>query len=374
MPLSHSNRIACKPPALAPDICSGLRKALAGWYIRSQRDLPWRRTSDPYRIWVSEVMLQQTQVQTVRPYYHRFIAQFGDVSSLARADLQSVLKLWEGLGYYSRARHLHKAAGIVEADMAGQIPDTWEALRRLPGIGDYIAAAVLSIAFGRAHAVVDGNVKRVLARLFLVSAPVNQVSSHKVFHALAGQLLDACAPGNHNQAMMELGALICTPRAPDCDNCPVHRFCTAARKGVIRFYPKRDQRQPLPTRRIIVGVVFKGGKVLVTQRPEQGLLGGLWEFPGGPRNDGADPARACLEQLKSTVNLDVTMDRRLDTVYHVYTHFKLQMEVYLCRWQSGRIRLNGYAGFKWLPPDRIGDLPLHGAMHKALALLKTLRG
>ncbi len=374
MSLDHSNTAAWKAPAINPNTCTGLRNALARWYIRSRRDLPWRRTSDPYRIWVSEVMLQQTQVQTVEPYYHRFIAQFGDVSTLARADLQSVLKIWEGLGYYSRARHLHKAAGIVVADMAGQIPDTWQALRNLPGIGDYIAAAVLSIAFGRAHAVVDGNVKRVLARLFLVDAPVNQIASHKAFHVLAGQLLDKRSPGNHNQAMMELGALICTPRVPDCTNCPIHRFCGAVRKGMIQLYPKRDQRQPLPTRRMTAGVVFKRGKVLVAQRPEQGLLGGLWEFPGGPWDAGLDPVRACLEQLKSAVNLDVTMDRRLDAVYHVYTHFKLQMEVFLCRWQSGRVRLNGYDGFKWLSPAQIGDLPLHGAMLKALALLKTLRG
>ena len=369
--INQSKPAARKASPAVPQTCSGVRRSLAGWYVHARRDLPWRRTSDPYRIWISEVMLQQTQVQTVEPYYDRFITQFPDVSSLARADLQSVLKLWEGLGYYSRARNLHKAAGIVVAEMDGRIPGTWQALRRLPGIGEYIAAAVLSIAFGGVHAVVDGNVKRVLARLFLVDVPVNQTGSHKVFHALAEQLLDGHNPGNHNQAMMELGALICTPRAPDCKHCPVQRFCKALRKGMIRLYPQRDRRQALPTRHTVAGVVFKKGKILLVQRPPQGLLGGLWEFPGALLDDGADPARACPEQLKSTVNLNVTVDRHLDVISHVYTHFKLQMNVCLCRWQAGRVRLNGYVGFKWLLPSQIGDLPLHGAMHKALALIKS---
>ncbi len=371
MPKNQSKQAVPKVTVTAPHICSGLRRSLAGWYRRARRDLAWRRTCDAYRIWVSEIMLQQTQVKTVEPYYDRFVARFPDISSLAGADLQSVLKLWEGLGYYCRARNLHKAAGIIATEMDGRIPDTWEALRRLPGIGDYIAAAVLSIAFGRIHAVVDGNVKRVLARLFMMDAAVNQTASHKVFHALARQLLDERNPGDHNQAMMELGALICTPRTPDCTHCPVRRYCQALQKKATRLYPKKDQRQALPTRRIVAGVVFKKGKILLVQRPEQGLLAGLWEFPCGPLDEGADPARACPEQLKSTVNLAVTVHCHPDIVSHVYTHFKLQMNVCLCRWQAGRVRLNGYAGFKWLSLSQIADLPLHGAMHKALALVRA---
>jgi A/G-specific adenine glycosylase len=352
-----------------PQANSGLRKSLAEWYRQTRRDLPWRRTSDPYRIWVSEVMLQQTQVQTVGPYYDRFIAQFPDVSSLARANLQSVLKLWQGLGYYSRARNLHKSAGIVVNDLGGLIPDTWDVLRRLPGIGDYIAAAVLSIAFGGVHAVVDGNVKRVLARLFLVDASVNQAGSHKVFHTLAGHLLDERNPGNHNQAMMELGALICTPRAPDCNHCPIQRYCKALQKGVVRFYPQRAQRQALPIRCMVAGVIMKKGKVLLVQRPAQGLLGGLWEFPGALLEDGIDSVQACPGKLKSLVNLEVTVERHLDVIAQGYTHFKLQMDLCLCRWRAGRVRLTGYVGFKWLSISQISDLPLHGAMHKALALV-----
>jgi A/G-specific adenine glycosylase len=359
--------------SIAIGTCVTVRTALAGWYSRFQRPLPWRQRPDPYGIWVSEVMLQQTQVQTVTPYYHRFMARFPDLFSLARADLQSVLKLWEGLGYYSRARHLHQAAGIVAAEMGGRLPDNWKALRALPGIGEYIAAAVLSIAFGQARAVVDGNVKRVLARLFLVDAPVNRPRSHKVFNTLAAQLLDPEDPGRHNQAVMELGALVCTPRSPACDRCPLQDDCLARRKGVILLYPRKDRRRPVPTRRWVAAAVLKEQKLLMVQRPEQGLLGGLWELPGGPLNNGADSAQACAAQLKAALNLDVTVAHQLETVTHAYTHFRLQMELYICRWRGGRVRLNGPARFKWLRLEQIEDLPLHGAAHKALELIKTHR-
>jgi A/G-specific adenine glycosylase len=352
--------------AVGPISCSTLRSVLADWYTVNRRDLPWRRTSDPYLIWVSEVMLQQTQVRTVEPYYLRFVTRFPDVASLARADLQTVLKLWEGLGYYSRARNLHKSAGIVASRMAGQMPDTWEVLRSLPGVGEYIAAAVLSIALNRVHAVVDGNVKRVLARLFLVDTPVNQASSHKVFHVLARQLLDTRCPGRHNQAMMELGALVCTPLSPRCVACPVNGFCLALQKGLIHLYPRRNRRAPLPVRRFVAGVVVKAGRILMVRRPEEGLLGGLWEFPGGSLAEGSDPLHACRVTLKKMVDLDVRVERHIASISHGYTHFKLKMELCLCRWQAGRVRLKGPVAFKWLASSRIGELPLHGAMHKAL--------
>ena len=349
-----------------------LRDALSHWYLGHHRDLPWRRTSDAYKIWVSEVMLQQTQVRTVEPYYQRFISRYPDVSRLALADLQSVLKSWEGLGYYSRARNLHKAAGIVASHMGGRVPDDWEALRGLPGIGDYIAAAVLSIAFGRAHAVVDGNVKRVLARLFLVEAPANRPASHKVFHALADRLLDRRNPGRHNQALMELGALVCTPRAPRCRQCPVARFCLARRKGLAHLYPRRQRPPALPMRRFVAGAVIKSGRILLVRRPEEGLLGGLWELPGGPLSESTDPVQACRLQLKEAVNLDVRVDRHIASIPHGYTHFRLQMELFLCTWQSGRVRLKELTDFKWLSVPGSKDLPLHGVMHKALRHLDSL--
>lgn len=315
-------------------------------------------------------MLQQTQVQTVLPYYRRFTKQFPRLENLARADVQTVLKLWEGLGYYSRARNLHQAAKKVDAEMDGRIPSCWEALRSLPGIGDYIASAVLSIAFNQPHAVVDGNVKRVLARLFMMDTAVNLSTGHKQFQAAAQQLLDSENPGDHNQAMMELGALVCTPRQPDCGSCPLKSLCLARKAGAAHQYPKRNKRPPTPVRRMVVGVVLKKGRILLTRRPDQGLLGGMWEFAGGPVEPGDDLAEACVRQIKSAVNLNVTIEQHVATVHHAYTHFKIRMEVFICPWRSGRVRLNGPSAFKWTSLGRLGDFPLHGAVHKALAQLK----
>ncbi|MDX1708054.1 MAG: A/G-specific adenine glycosylase, partial [Desulfobacterales bacterium] len=204
-----------------------LQKRLIHWYQTNQRDLPWRRSNNPYHIWVSEVMLQQTQVNTVLEYYRRFIKTFTSVTRLAQADEQSVLKLWEGLGYYARARNLHRAAKSVVQQHGGKIPDTWDAFYSLPGVGDYIAAAVLSIAFDRPYAVVDGNVKRVLSRLHKIKNPVNQPSSNSRFAKAADRLLDERQPGTFNQAVMELGALVCIPRKPLCPKCPVRNWCRA---------------------------------------------------------------------------------------------------------------------------------------------------
>ncbi len=358
------------PIRIPPSTGAAIRRALGRWYAGHRRDLPWRRSSDPYAIWISEVMLQQTQVKTATPYYHRFIERFPDVFSLAAADLQAVLKHWEGLGYYSRARNLHKASVVMVEQMGGRFPETWDAVRRLPGVGDYIASAVLSIAFDQPYAVVDGNVKRVLARLFRLDWPVNQPSRHRLFQDVADRLLDRNHPGDHNQAMMELGALVCTPRRPTCSGCPLARYCSAYKESEVEVYPRRDKRTPLAERRVVMGLVAKRERRLLIQRAENGLLGGLWEFPGAEVTDNADPRVVCRQAIKDMANLDVAVGSRLAVVRHTYTHFKLRMEVYACRWQSGRVRLNGPAGFKWVSLSGMPDLPLHGAMHKALKLIR----
>jgi A/G-specific adenine glycosylase len=366
--MSKENTIkqtACPSP-IPPATRTAIRRALAAWYEANKRPLPWRSSADPYTIWVSEVMLQQTQVNTATPYYHRFIDRFPDVFSLAGADPQAVLKYWEGLGYYSRARNLHKAAILMADRMQGRFPDTWQGVKALPGVGDYIASAVLSIAFGQAYAVVDGNVKRVLARLFRLAWPVNRPSDHRHFQEMADQLLDRDDPGKHNQAMMELGALVCTPRRPDCPICPLGACCRALKYDEVADFPQRIRRAPLPERRVALGLVAHRGRILMIQRAEGGLLGGLWEFPGGGVQAGDDPRAACREKIGTQLNLDVDVEERLATVRHGYTHFKLRMDVFRCRHRGGRIRLEGPAAFKWVLPSRVSDLPLHGAMKKAL--------
>jgi A/G-specific adenine glycosylase len=353
------------------------------WYTAARRDLPWRRSRDPYVIWVSEVMLQQTQVKTVTPYFERFIERFPSIDRLASADLSAVLKTWEGLGYYSRARNLHRAAQMVSDGCKGRLPDDWDALRALPGIGDYIAAAVLSIAFGQPYAVVDGNVKRVLARLWCLNTPVNQSGGHRIYGGLAQQLLATRSPGDSNQAMMELGALVCTPRQPACNLCPLTDYCRAFQKGATARYPCKVTKAAVPVHYAVAGVLFKNQHILILQRPAQGLLGGLWEFPNGPvpALDSASgpasdlvsgPAADLAGHIKAQVNLDVDVGPQVTLVRHTYSHFKLRLAVYLCRWRGGRVRLNGPAAFQWVRPDQLARYALHRAVQKALPSIEPL--
>ena len=355
---------------LTPAEISGLRRRLLAWYESNRRRLPWRGTRDPYRIWVSEAMLQQTQVNTALPYYRRFLTQFPTLRKLAAADLGDVLKCWEGLGYYARARNLHRAVGMLTACCGGRIPGRWDDFRALPGVGDYIAAAVLSIAFDRPHAVVDGNVKRVLARLLTMAAPTNQAASHKVFQAEADRLLDQHRPGDFNQAVMELGALVCTPTSPNCPICPLIRFCAAHRGGTVARYPRRVASRPVPEVQIAVGVVFKNGRVLITRRPEQGLLGGLWEFPGGKLRKDESPAAACVREIKEEVNLDVDIEEPLAQVRHAYSHFRIHMHVFRCRFTAGRVRRNGPTDHRWVRIADIDRFAFPRANHKFIPILK----
>ena len=347
-----------------------LREHLSKWYLKNCRDLAWRRSDKSYHIWVSEVMLQQTQVNTVLTYYRRFLKAFPNIKKLAAADLQDVLKIWEGLGYYARARNLHRTAGVVVNDYGGRIPSAWQDLRGLPGIGDYICAAVLSIAFNQPYAVVDGNVKRVLARLLKIKAPVNQANSGKVFHNAADKLLDPSQPGTFNQAMMELGALICKPRNPSCTACPLTLFCLAYKTHQVAEFPKKIKSRPIPQFHIAVGVVFKKDRVLITQRKAEGLLGGLWEFPGGKIKAGESAEAACIREIKEEVNLKVRIDSHLTRVKHAYTHFKIIMEVFCCRYASGRVSLHGPAAHRWIRIDDYKNYPFPKANHKFIPLLR----
>jgi A/G-specific adenine glycosylase len=346
------------------------RKNLIAWYLNNHRSLPWRKTKDPYRIWVSEVMLQQTQVNTVLPYYREFLQKFPTVKRLARARLHDVLKVWEGLGYYARARNLHRASGIVQQQYNGVIPTTWKQFRALPGVGDYIAAAVLSIAFEQPYAVVDGNVKRVLARLQCIDAPANNSTSTKRFKETAEALKNSQMPGTYNQAIMELGAIICKPRNPLCDACPLQQVCLAYQTNTVAAYPKKIASRRTPHYNIAIGVVFKSGRILITQRKPNGLLGGLWEFPGGKIKNDETAEAACVREIKEEVNLQVAVIDYLAQVKHAYTHFKITMDVFCCNYISGRVKRNGPMAHRWIKPDEIHQYALPRANHKFLPKLK----
>ena len=345
------------------------RKNLLIWFETHSRKLPWRETEDPYRIWVSEVMLQQTQVKKVLEYYQKFINRFPDVESLADAPLQDLLKIWEGLGYYARARNLHKAAQVVEQDLKGEIPADYAAFRKLPGVGEYIAAAVQSIAFNRPYAVVDGNVKRVLARLFLINAPISQSASAKIFQEKADLLLDHNVPGIFNQAMMELGATVCRPQSPTCIVCPVNTGCHAFQSARQEEFPVRRKPKPLPEYHIVAGVIHKGDWILITQRKLEGLLGGLWEFPGGKIHVKEIAEQACVRIIQEETNLLVESVEYLTRVKHAYTHFKIVMDVFHCHYRSGEVVLNEAVDYRWITIDQIDQFPFPRSNHKFIPLL-----
>ena len=346
-----------------------VRSSLIRWYLEHRRDLPWRGTGDPYGIWVSEVMLQQTRVDTVIPYYRRFMARFPTVSHLASADPQEVLKLWEGLGYYARARNLHRAATQVMSEHSGAVPDDHSKFRKLSGVGEYIAAAVMSIAFGRPFAVVDGNVKRVLARLLKIDTPVNRHDAYRIFEKEARSFLDSADPGRFNQAMMELGALVCHPKIPRCIECPVGSCCRAYLAGLVGVYPKRVRKPPVPMHVMAVGMIRKGQKILITQIPPEGLLGGMWEFPGGRVEQGESSEAACIRHIRQKTGLSVTVAGHLGRIRHAYTHFKVSVDLFFCRWQTGEVRLEGPVDHRWVRVDELAHYPLPKTHHKFMPLL-----
>jgi A/G-specific adenine glycosylase len=357
-------------PEISERTAGYFRSRLVRWYADSRRLLPWRDTREPYRIWVSEVMLQQTQVATVIPYYFKFLDAFPTIYDLAAADLDRVLKLWEGLGYYARARNFHKAANVVISQFNGQVPDSWDDFITLPGIGPYIAAAVLSLAHDLPFAVVDGNVKRVLARFLCDGEPVNHSTAHRHYQHSADLLLDRVQPAVYNQAIMELGALICKPKAPDCESCPVSRACCAKLQSQTDQFPRRLKPKKIPTYDIAVGVVRKNGKLLITRRKLSGLLGGLWEFPGGKIQKGESAEQACTREIKEETGLLTQVTEHLTVVRHAYTHFKIRMDVFSCKVVSGRVRLNGPMDFRWISPDRIDDFAFPRANLKFIHLIR----
>lgn len=304
------------------------RRTLLAWYRRHARDLPWRRTRDPYAIWVSEVMLQQTRVETVLPYYRRFLAEFPDLAALAAADDDAVLRCWQGLGYYGRARRLHAAARTVLRDCGGSLPRRADELRRLPGIGPYVAAAVASIAFDQPVAAVDGNVRRVLARLLAVRSSIDDPATGRRLWQAADALLARRAPGRFNQAMMELGATVCTPRRPRCAKCPVRRFCAAHGLGLEERLPVRGPRRAVPGMELAAALVQRNGRVLLVRRPDGGLLGGMWGLPAVVVAEGIDPRRELQRWARKTLGEEATVGRKRREQEHVLTHRRLRVHLY----------------------------------------------
>jgi len=325
-----------------------LHAALLTWFHQHQADLPWREQRTAYRVWLSEIMLQQTQVATVISYYRRFLERFPTVESLAEAPLDDVFKAWEGLGYYSRARNLHRTAQIVVRDLGGAFPPAAAALQKLPGIGRYTAGAIASIAFGERVPALDGNVMRVLTRLYNISGDITQPAVQRALWTLAEQLVPAGAAGDWNESLMELGRRICTPRSPACKSCPASGLCEAFRLGVQSQRPVRASRARTPHYDVTAAVIRRNdGQVLIAQRPLDGMLGGLWEFPGGKREPG-ETLRACVErEIREELGVEIRAGAQIGTVRHGYTHFRITLYAFEAELIRGEPQAIGCAAFTW---------------------------
>lgn len=343
---------------------------LLAWFRRNARDLPWRRTRDPYRIWLSEVILQQTRVNQGLPYYERFLAAFPDVEALASTSEERVFKQWEGLGYYARARNLHLAAKMIVNEYGGRFPGAAEKWLSLPGVGRYTAAAIASIAFGERVAVLDGNVKRVLSRIFNVADCIDTPAVERRMWDLAESLVPAKRPGDFNQAMMELGARICVPRNPACSLCPLASRCKALAAGVETKRPVRKKKAPIPHEDRVVAVIKNENRYLLGRRPAGGLLGGLWEFPGGKVEEAETHAQTLHRNIKTQLGISVRLGERLATVSHVYSHLRVTLHVYKCALRAGTPIPRAHTALKWVRLTNLSRYALPKAHHKVLAALR----
>lgn len=349
---------------------------LLEWFAVHRRDLPWRVDRNPYRVWVSEIMLQQTRVDTVIPYYNRFLEAFPTVAALAAASEAEVLKLWEGLGYYSRARNLHRGAQEVVSQFEGELPRTVTALRTLPGIGRYTAGAIASIAFNEPVPAVDGNVLRVIARVAGITDLITKAATQRRVEAYVEQMIPPGRAALMTEALMELGALVCLPRTPACSRCPWQTKCVANAQGIADDLPNRPSRTPPRIVTGAVAVVANDESVLVTQRPAEGLLAGLWEFPWieTPNVDdvSATGADAEVDQLRNALRdhfgVHVRIVRQLMPVRHVFSHLEWRLNVYECQLVNGASdpKHPSTTPTKWVTKARLEQLPF-GRAHRRIA-------
>ncbi len=388
-----------------------IQTRLLEWFEKNKRDLPWRKTRDPYAIWVSEIMLQQTQVTTVLPYYQRFLKAFPTARHLARVDLSSVLKVWEGLGYYSRARNLHRASQIVINHFLGRIPNNLKDLLSLPGIGRSTAGAILSFAFNMDAAILDGNAKRVLSRLFAVSASSEKRKTENTLWQISGSLIPKGFSNPFNQALMDLGSVICTPKGPLCPECPLRGLCKGRQSGEPERFPLRIPKKKIPHVEAVCAVIWEKRRVLLNQRPPSGLLGGLWEFPNWksesksthstPRSEVRGMLRVDTERrlspqfknrslpstrdfgelsrvarakgapsnvsslrlradIKKETGMNVEVKESIGTFRQTFSHFKLTLHVYYCR------AMNGKGKGRWVSIKDLPHLPM-SRIHRKVA-------
>jgi A/G-specific adenine glycosylase len=337
---------------------NAVKTNLLPWFSTNKRAMPWRNNRTPYRVWISELMLQQTRVDQVTPYFNRFMKRFPSLKSLASASQEDVLKMWEGLGYYSRARNLHKTAQIIALEKKGRFPNTAEEILALPGIGSYTTAAIGSLAFNLDLAVLDGNVIRVLARLFSYTTDSRSTTAKAELQQLATDLLVKGDAGNFNEAMMELGATVCLPKNPQCIACPMSSVCLGHESGKPTDYPVKAPKKKVP--HIVVGaavVMNRKGEILIAQRRVEDMLGGLWEFPGGKQESGETIQQCIVRELKEELGINIETGEFLITVKHAYSHFTMEMHTYFAKIKSGRPRPIECQDYQWRKISELRKVP-----------------
>lgn len=354
-----------------------LVEALLLWFKETKRDLPWRKTYNPYHVWISEIMLQQTQMERGVGYFLRWIDRFPAAADVAEADEQEILKYWEGLGYYARARNLHKAAKSIVNDFNGEVPCDVEQLLLLPGIGPYTAAAVASVAGNRDVPVVDANVYRVFSRIFNIDKPVKSGPVQKQIHALAKDLLPQGKARQYNQALMDFGGLLCTPKNPRCSQCPVRQYCQADKKGVVGSRPVLAAPKKTISINRVAGIIRSEEKIYIQKRAQNDVWGGLWEFPGGEveRVGSKEPdASIVAGKIYEDCGLDVAVQGLICTVQHQYTHHKITLTCFLCDLSPespGSPILDKAVDHRWVSLDRLAEFGFPAGPRKVLEFVKS---
>jgi A/G-specific adenine glycosylase len=340
---------------------------LLNWYQTNARRLPWRGLSDPYAIWVSEIMLQQTRVEAVIPYYERWMERFSTLESLAAASQHDVLAAWEGLGYYSRARNLQRAAQIVMEEHGGKVPEDVRLLRKLPGIGRYSAAAIASIAFGLDEPALDGNIRRVMARLFNITEDARSPKGERILWDLVSTHLPPGRAGEYNQALMDLGASICTPRAPSCAICPLASECQSYGMGIQEQRPVTMPKPAIPHYQVTAAIITRDGQVLIARRPPHGLLGGLWEFPGGKQQENEDLPSCLRREIKEELDAEIEVGEPFGVYKHAFTHFRITLHAFCCKLSKEEPKPIQAAELAWVGCPALNDYPM-GKVDRQIAL------
>ncbi|MFW5997220.1 MAG: A/G-specific adenine glycosylase [Desulfovermiculus sp.] len=356
---------------LSAHISSTISSKLLAWFSQSCRDLPWRQNPTPYRVWISEVMLQQTQVDRVVPYFLHWMEIFPHIQAVAEADQERVLKAWEGLGYYTRAKNIQAAAQKIWVECNGVLPSDMSLLRALPGIGPYTAAAIASLAFNQPVPAVDANVQRVMARILNEDGPIKSALPQKTIRKAVTGLISDGDPRSMNQALMELGALVCTPRSPACASCPVKEQCQSLAAEVVHLRPVMPDQKPSIALQVAAGVLLDNERILIQKRPPHGLMANLWEFPGGKLKAGENPEQALVREFREELELEIRVLDKITVIKHSYTRFRVTLHVYWCTMASpGQDPvLHAASDFRWTLPEELDQYPFPAADCKLIQML-----